>query len=556
MKRIFIIGLLFVFVQICLINSQPSEKNNEIQRKATKIFDIQQNTLSNIEFYTSNYGIFSLNISGNSGGFFWPRGSGNLYIFAGGFWFGAIKKAPNDTIYRKFVEITYNPNSGKSWMVPGRIEDSDTVYTKDVTKYRCYFSTDFNKESGQPKDIADGQNWPYWKTNLSDKLPLNSFSNIFINDESKRDVNSYNLGPSFVSDEDIHSVYKDTDLNSFDGGSALRKSKGYPLRLQIEEHIYSWKNPILKDVIVQVYDITNSSKDTLYNCFFAPIADVDIAVKGNYQKGAANDYCRYFNQDECARLGVFWSGTDQGEKNYGFGYIGISLLEAPAVDKNNFLKKEKFFYEKSEQISKFTFRNWNISQDISDDDKRYNFISSLIRDGDFGPGDKRSLISTGPFNLLPGEKTRIAIAYILAYPAINAESSGSTEDLTGNKNGGSYCDNIPAKEGSLLKKTQDITKYYYNKLILDVIESSSKSDDYSIYPNPGEDYMIINVWTNGRSPLQSEIEIYNYLGVRIPSSLTPKLSEGVGEVKIDISNLPPGVYFVRIGDYFEKFVKL
>jgi hypothetical protein len=29
-----------------------------------------------------------------------------------------------------------------------------------------------------------------------------------------------------------------------------------------------------------------------------------------------------------------------------------------------------------------------------------------------------------------------------------------------------------------------------------------------------------------------------------------------GIIKIDISNLAPGVYFVRIGNKFEKFVKI
>jgi hypothetical protein len=41
-----------------------------------------------------------------------------------------------------------------------------------------------------------------------------------------------------------------------------------------------------------------------------------------------------------------------------------------------------------------------------------------------------------------------------------------------------------------------------------------------------------------------------------PSDLSPALSEGEGGRKIDISNLPAGVYFIKIGDRFEKFVKI
>jgi hypothetical protein len=49
---------------------------------------------------------------------------------------------------------------------------------------------------------------------------------------------------------------------------------------------------------------------------------------------------------------------------------------------------------------------------------------------------------------------------------------------------------------------------------------------------------------------QEKVQIFNTLGIEVSS-------DGGGLVgKIDISNLPVGVYFIKIGDKVEKFVKM
>jgi hypothetical protein len=54
------------------------------------------------------------------------------------------------------------------------------------------------------------------------------------------------------------------------------------------------------------------------------------------------------------------------------------------------------------------------------------------------------------------------------------------------------------------------------------------------------------------------IEIFNIFGEKISTSvdLSPALSVREGVKRIDISNLPSGVYFIKIGDKFDKFVKI
>jgi hypothetical protein len=74
-------------------------------------------------------------------------------------------------------------------------------------------------------------------------------------------------------------------------------------------------------------------------------------------------------------------------------------------------------------------------------------------------------------------------------------------------------------------------------------------------PNPASEYIEINL-----PPLErglGGVAIFDLLGMELTTpNLTPTLSEGEGVVRIDVSHLAPGVYFVRVGDRVSKFIKL
>lgn len=518
-KKIIIMLLSALFVLSLGLDARPKEtsikdKNDEMQRSALGLYDLQKNTVSNIDFYTTNYGIFGLDVARNRGGGYWPRGSQNQYIFAGGVWFGAVKQKPGDTAFRKYVEITYNPNSGTSWMVPGRMDangssSNDLADQTLITKYRTYFSTDFNRGTGEPLLSSDGENWPIWDTQEKDTIKRNRYFGYYNDDETSRNRSTYSKGPAFISAEDIFATFKDTDLSRYDGGAGKRKNDGYPLRLQFEHTIYSWGFGDYKDFIFLRYDIINFSKDTLKECWMAPVMDIDIAIAQNSQGGASNDRCRYYDEDPSLNLAVQWTQGDQGEKGQGFGYLGFDFLESPAVyntqwkkikqttnnnvttyeikeymcleekdtliaikdtngvkigekdsticsrdtlvkssqmvltvnggktdtlitnfvDITNYTRKDRKYYENKDQLGLKTFRNWPIAEDKNGDDERYNFMSSRLRDGDLGAGDKRFMMATGPFNMRPTDTVRVIVGMILANPSVKQDADGTTPDL-------------------------------------------------------------------------------------------------------------------------------
>jgi len=82
------------------------------------------------------------------------------------------------------------------------------------------------------------------------------------------------------------------------------------------------------------------------------------------------------------------------------------------------------------------------------------------------------------------------------------------------------------------------------------IHEFSNEFNFRIHPNPTSEYIYINL---GDVSGFGGVKIFNMLGECV-INLTPPLSEGEG-VRIDVSHLPPGVYFVRIGSRAEKFVK-
>lgn len=469
-------------------NTSPKAKQDEqstetLQAKTYRgVFDLQQNTVSNIDFYTTNYGIFGFDIARQRGGGYWPRNSQNQYIFAGGFWFAGqkFKKETGDTV--SLVELSYNPWSGKGWFVPGRInyggpgsteyQDVEIVDQNDPLRYRTYFSIDFKTATGEPLDPDHKYNWPVWdaSTRTEDTLKSKRYFGYYIPQTELRNTTQFKKGPAFISGEDIFSTYKDTDLNYYEGGMATRKERGYPMRLQVEQMIYSWGFGDYRDFLFIKYEITNYSKDTLWNCWVAPVMDVDIARATSSGYGAGNDRVKFYecNGEDTLNMALQWTNTDRNEYGYGFGYLGFDFLESPAVVKyydstfkeikdttgkvvrvdtiltprlydiekdgpnapwNDFVRKDSSFYANSSQLGLVTFNNWPIEQDKQTDEERYQFMSAGVRQGDDGPGDKRFMMATGKFHMRPADTIRVVVGMILANTAKGAEADGTCEDL-------------------------------------------------------------------------------------------------------------------------------
>jgi hypothetical protein len=431
-------GMLLALVALALVVAPPpaTSKTGEKQKQGTEkkddakkgrstlrvprqAYEVIKNKVSNIEVFSSNYGIFGLNVERGQAGGTWPRGSSQAYIFGGGVWFGAQKVRGNDT--NKLCVIGYNPNSGASWMVPGVINGplakSGVDETPDaINKYRLYFSSDYNTFDGRPFDKTDvtqgGPNWPMWDTNPTDTLRHDRYFGTYLDDISLRNLEHFPKGPAIITGEDIVSIYKDTDLGRYERISrdtALKK--GYPIGIQVEQAVYSWGFGKYGDFLFIRYAIINKSGEDLLNCYMAPAIDMDIGNAGNDHNSIVIP-----NKDEDSlNLAVQWSEGESSTKPY--GYVGLDFLESPAIDSlTGYIRKDKRVFTEKEQVGLSVFRGWPIEDDPTSAEARYEFMSDRThRDIDNGPGDRRFLMATGPFNMRPGDTARVVIGIMFAY---------------------------------------------------------------------------------------------------------------------------------------------
>jgi hypothetical protein len=424
-------------------DQKQTEKETETSsplRVPTNVYENLRNNISSIDYYTTNYGIFGLNILQNRAGGIWPRGQTTAYIFGGGIWFGARKRAldsvgnaipasdGSDSLRRMSV-IGYNPNSGASWMTPGRIGPDWRNSPADnspegINNYRIYYSTDYSAETGQALDIEDlqqaGAPWPIWSTHPDKTLKSNGYLGDYVENRTLRNKEMFPRGPAIISGEDVFTTYKDTDLNRYEISLTQVKQMGYPIGIQVEQTEYSWGFGDYANFMFVKYVIINRSSDTLRDCWMSPALDMDIGQAGNDRTKIAIEN----PDDDSLNLGVQWSETEP----YHYGYVGVDFLESPAVDDEGLLRRDKIRYDAAEQLGLQTFHNWTIQTDPRTPEERYDFMADRSRDVDTGPGDKRFLMATGPFTMRPGDTARVVVGIAFAY-GVGTVPNGTWQDM-------------------------------------------------------------------------------------------------------------------------------
>jgi len=167
----------------------------------------------------------------------------------------------------------------------------------------------------------------------------------------------------------------------------------------------------------------------------------------------------------------------------------------------------------------------------------------------------------------------------------NPLNYGSNTNMFFNPTSGSFilADSSPAL-GAGMDESEPELDYYGNKYLkprsigaVDNMFANSVFDqsfnvqnDIIIIPNPASNFLEITFGANGCSPLQ-DIEIFNVFGEKVLSTspqpspfmereesprLTSSTTPQEGNLRIDVSSLSPGVYFIKVGEKVGKFVKM
>ncbi len=475
-------------------------------------WDVQPNSKGRVRIMLTNFGTYGLDLRNNTSGTFWKGASGNRYIFGGGFWFAAQKKLNNGT-WRKNCVLSYDANTATSEFTPSLYRSC--VNAADSARVaRNYVSTEFDTNGVAIKG-SEPIGFESWPVRLVYASPI---FGAYISDNADRNESTGKA--RFLSDEDIVSAYNDRNLKFYNEGENQAREHGYPLGLEVNQRSYFFDTGMLRDVVIMRFELTNTSNDTLRQCWFAPAMDYDIGpVK--LAKIETDDRGRYYTEDPSLSMALCWSDTTvQGEVGKSLGYMGVTMLQSPAIDENSDIKQGA---KREEELGVKSYRDWNLMNDPDFDVSRYDYLSAALIDAETPATDKRLLMGTGPFNLAPSESTIISIAIMFADPALGGEATGSSGDV--------------ANMVELCKATRE----YYNNLrtreiTLDVVDQTNV-DIYTLTPNPSAGLFTFHMPEN---IAEAELHVYSLLGEECYTT------KATSSQVVDLSALASGNYFCRI----------
>lgn len=349
----------------------------------TKIHDINQ-----VQLRISNYGII--------GECWWPKGSGQSYIFGSGVWFGALDSMVGDTL----VTIGYGPHGGESEFIPGL----------------------YMQNPGAPYVIIYmyPDPWP---------APVESFP----------------MAPQVHrSHQDSWCCYNDCDSAYHIPGDTR------PIGIEVYQTVYAWDLPRIKDIIYITLEIKNVLHRPIGDLYIGYCADVDITPNNDINNAIIGKW--YVIDGESIWVDYLAYQWEQGGN---YGVIGCDLIQTPfdlqwGHDKDNDgildqYERDSIYYwnnlppakwdvdndgvpdwrdpSENPQLGMTAFKRFTLNLEPNRDNERYLTLAGYnFRTGQYEPydttitppDDYRFLMASGPFQLNPDSSVIMVFAILFA----------------------------------------------------------------------------------------------------------------------------------------------
>jgi hypothetical protein len=317
---------------------------------ASAIYDMDTLEVNRWRTPLYNHGIWGLDVTIGSGmaGGAWPYPLHNCYIFGAGAWLGAIlPSSPPDTL----CTMLYNPNTGGNEAYP------------TLCRY-------WREGTGDSRDriYEYPGDWPPSHS----RFPMAPFGNL--------------------SDMDMWCAYCDSD-------PASHESLGRPLGVDIYQTVYGFSDSLAQDFFFLKYEIANCSGDTLRDACFGPVLDPDVGDATDDMADVILDHVFVIGQDTIrVRNLVFAYDYNNYENSSAVwdtgvpGTVALALLAAP------------------DSLGLTAFKRIPLGADPVTDVAQYLTLAGFdwmtgeyrpYDSTDVMPGDKRFVMSSGPFDIAP-----------------------------------------------------------------------------------------------------------------------------------------------------------
>ncbi len=354
----------------------PAVKDGLPTRAASIIDNDNHMDVNSLDMIVTNHGSFAYDLTTGSPGLVYPKGSSRTVIFSGGLWLGARVLGETRVAVAEYAQE----------YVPGPMMSG--TFMPDQDRFRNY-----RIDTGNTTD-ADYLEWP-----SGDGAPVDATGH-----------------PLLSGDATIWSVYNDADPSAHTNGSGST----LPLGIEVQQTTFAFNRsgPLDRTIFLK-FKLTNKGAHTLDDAYVGLWLDPDL---GGYVDDLSG--C-----DVGRGLGYTYNATN-ADAQYGSSppAVGLDLLRGPV--------------SAADTLGMTTFIRYINGQDPSIAEETYNNLRGLHPDGtpihefddpaqpattfmfsgdpvagtgwlDSPPADKRTLIASGPFRMLPGESQEIIAAILV-----------------------------------------------------------------------------------------------------------------------------------------------
>jgi len=355
--------------------------------------------VNNLEMFVYNDGIFAhdnSNILGKSDGLYFPRGTKKTVIYAAGLWVGAMVAGEPRVAVAEY----------SSEHVPGPMADG--TYMPDNAQFKVYSI----RRGDTPGSNPDYANWP-----VDQGAP--------VDDDGE---------PLLLGDQMTWSVFNDADPDAHinDAGSTP------PLGIEVHHTSYGFaRSGALGNAYFLKYRIINKGANLLEDTYIAIWVDSDLGNSSDDLVGC----------DTIRALGYCYNDGDDGDYGANPPAVGIDLLQGPIVPATPL----DIAYVSGERRRGFrnlgmtSFIGFTLGADPNNATETYGYTQGLVRDTvtfamtpmvnpvtgqvttyslsgdpvtqsgwiDAAAGDRRMLLSSGPFTMAPGDTQEVVVAVMV-----------------------------------------------------------------------------------------------------------------------------------------------
>ncbi len=353
--------------------------------------------VNNLNMVVTNVGSFAYDVQAGSAGLEFPNGFGLTTVFASGLWLGAQvfgEDAPRVTVAEYSFEYSGGPlASDGSW---------DENWTND-SSYRVY-----------KLSYLDGPGTPDW-----DEWPVDQGA------PTRKDGS-----PKIFGDQTCWTVFHDADSaqHSNDAGGTA------PLGVEVQQTVFAVDRTGGDGHVVFVeWTLINKGNDVLDDMYFATWCDPDVGGAGDDLVGCSVD-------DD---MGYAFNATNV-DQQYGQRppAVGIQLIQGPIVPSpGDVARVGTRTIPDYRNLPMTAFRRFISGTDPHSSAESYNAMKGLEFDGtpiidevtleettfeysgdpvlvtgwlDSNPADRRMLLSSGPFQMAPGDTQSVVVAVVAA----------------------------------------------------------------------------------------------------------------------------------------------